>query len=247
VDTEYWRLRKPKVDKFLRLTQIAASVLTLSTALSAQQTTFFSPARLVSMNLPDLAPPNVVGGGEVLIEATVDRNGVLTRPVVLRSTPPFSQMVLDAIAGWRFTPARAVAADGTAGPVDSAVLIAAVYRPPALLNNPVLGEPPKDLSAGTTEIAYPAAVVAPPHPPNALMGSVVLFEVLIDEKGTIKDARVIGSDPGFDSAARDALLQWKFRPSTYRGRPASSTAYVVFGFSSPVVPVPRPGPPPPKK
>lgn len=235
----------------MRLTKTTVLMLTLSTVLSAQQTTFFSPARLISMSLPGVAPPNVVGGGEVLIEATVDRNGVLTRPIVLRSTPPFSQMVLDAIARWRFTPARAVSLDGTNGPVDSSVLIAAVYRPPALLNNPVLGEPAKDLSTGTTGVAYPVSVVAPPHPPNVLTSSVVLFEVLIDQQGAIKDARAIGSDPGFDSAARDALLQWKFRPSTYRGRPAFSTAYVLFGFSSPVVvpgsAVPRPPPPTPVK
>jgi outer membrane biosynthesis protein TonB len=224
----------------VRFLKLAVSLLALTGALSAQQPAF-SPARLVRGDLPGVAPPNVIGGGEVFIEAIIDRTGALTRPVVLRSTPPFSQMVLGAIGGWRFTPAQAVQPDGPAGPVESSVLIVAMYRPPTLLNAAAAGEPPRDLSNGTSSIAYPVSVVAPPYPPQALMGSVVLFEVLLDELGRIRDARAIGSDPGFDSAARDAVLQWKFRPSSYRGRPAPSTAYVIFGFSSPVI---GPGAPP---
>jgi TonB family protein len=182
----------------------------------------------------------VVGGGEVLIEVIVDRNGAVTRPALLRSTPPYAQMILEAIGRWRFTPARAVHPDGPEGPVDSAVLIAGVYRPPTLLNGPTLGDPPKDLAAASADIPYPVSLVAPPYPPQALGGSVVLYEVQLDETGQIKDARVIGSDPGFDGAAREALLQWKFRPSSYRGRPAPAVAYVLFGFSPPVPASTRP-------
>jgi TonB family protein len=170
---------------------------------------------------------------------------------VLRSTPPFTQMILEAIARWRFTPAQAVHPDGPSGPVESSVLVAAVYRPPILFNGPTVGELPKDVATGTANAAYPISVVAPPYPPRALTSSVVLFEVLVDETGRIRNARAIGSDPGFDNAARDALLQWQFRPSTYRGRPAPSTAYVVFGFSSPVspnrVPLPSENQPPSAK
>jgi hypothetical protein len=70
---------------------------------------------------------------------------------------------------------------------------------------------------------------------NVLHASIVLFEVLLDERGKMTDVRAIGSDPGFDSAARDALMQWTFSPATYRGRPAPAVAYVVFGFAEPVV------------
>ncbi len=58
--------------------------------------------------LPPLPAPNVAGGGEVLIEAIVDRRGALTRPVILRATPPYTQLVLDAIAPWQFEPAREI-------------------------------------------------------------------------------------------------------------------------------------------
>ena len=213
-------------------------IAALTAVLSAQSQQRFSPPRLVRGNLPGMSAANVVGGGEVLIEATVDRDGRLTRPVVLRTTPPFSSMILDAVEDWRLTPAHAVGDDGTDGPVESSVLIAAVYRPPTLFNGPVLGDPPTDLATASANVVYPLKIVAPPFPSRALMGSVVLFEVMLDQTGTITEARAIGSDLGFDSAAREALLQWKFRPSRYRDRPAPATAYVIFGFSPPVAPPP---------
>jgi TonB family protein len=227
-------------DSFVKILKTAVLIATLFTVVSAQERLAFSPPLLVKGDLPGPPPPNLVGGGEVLIEAIVDRSGNLTRPVMLRTTPPFTSMVLDVIGKWKFTPARAVGPDGTDGPVEAGVLIGAVYRPPTLMNGPTLGDPPRDLAIASPDVPYPVAVVTPPYPPQALSGSVVLFELTLDEGGQIKDVRAISSDPGFDSAAREALAQWKFRPSSYRGRPAPATAYVLFGFSPPVVPPAKP-------
>src|SRR5688572_24036671 len=109
----------------------AMMALTLSPVLvlTAQQRAPFSPARILTVDLPAPPPPTIIGGGEVLVEAIIDRHGTLTRPVLLRSTPPYAQMVLDAVTRWRFQPARGPRADGVLEPVDAPVLIAAVYRP----------------------------------------------------------------------------------------------------------------------
>src|SRR5918993_1261592 len=80
--------------------------LTPATSVLAQPGKF-TPPRLLKAELSALPSPMVVGGGEVLVEAIVDRAGRLTRPIVLRGTPPYTQLVLDAIAMWRFEPARA--------------------------------------------------------------------------------------------------------------------------------------------
>jgi hypothetical protein len=188
----------------------------------------------------------VAGGGEVVIEATIDSAGSLSRPVLLRSTPPYSQMILDAIARWRFRPAQAIGADGTEGTVEGTVVIAAIYRPPTLFNGPTIGEQPLPLAAGTGSAAIPVAMVPPVHPPLAVNDAVVVYELLIDEAGQIREVRAITPQPGFDEAAFSALRQWKFLPASYRGRPAPTTAYAVFGFRSPVVSgVSRPPVPPP--
>ena len=219
----------------MRAASLFALVLTVATSAAAQTSLSYSPPRLVRGDLPPVAPPNVVGGGQVVIEAIIDRRGTLTRPVIVRSTPPFSNLLLDAIGRWTFKPAEAVRDDNTIGPVDAAVLIAAVYRPPTVVNGPTLGEVPKEVAKASTEVPYPTSLVSPPYPVKALHASVVLFEVLLDERGKMTDVRAIGSEPGFESAARDALMQWTFSPATYRGRPAPAVAYIVFGFAEPVV------------
>ena len=159
------------------LCTLAVSVAITAT-LSAQTPPAYVPPRFLRGDLPPVSPPNVVAGGEVLIEAIVDQRGALTRPIVLRSTPPFTNMVLDAVGRWNFKPAEALRPDSSVGPVEAAILIAAVYRPPQLANGPTLGEPPKDISKPSTDVAYPVSVVTPSYPPQAASGlnaSVVLY------------------------------------------------------------------------
>jgi hypothetical protein len=109
-----------------------------------------------------------VAGGEVVIELTIDRDGAPTRPVVLRTTPPYTQMMLDAVMQWQFTPARALNVQGAQVPVEGQVLVVAVYRPPSLLNGPTLGEPPVQLSPASADVASPSAIVLPVYPVNSL-------------------------------------------------------------------------------
>lgn len=214
---------------------IAVAAFALTSALAAQQTPSFTPPRILRAELPALPAPTVAGGGEVLIELPIDRNGVPVRPVLLRSTAPYTQMMLDAIMRWAFEPAVEVDVKGEKSQVESSVLVAALYRPPTLLNGPAAGEAPTHITVGSSDVAYPALLVPPLHPPTAFGGALILFEVSLDEAGAIEKVRPVSTDPAFESAARDALMQWTFRPALARGRPAAASAYVLFGFRPPVV------------
>jgi hypothetical protein len=176
----------------------------------------------------------------VLIEAIVDRTGLLTRPIVLRGTPPYTQIVLDAAATWRFAPARVVGPDGVESTIEMPVVIGAVYRPPILVNAPTVGEPPKDWSKPSGDVAYPVSLEMPNYPPLARDGGVVLIEVALNEAGGIMETRGIASTGGFESASHEALTKWRFKGATYRARPVPSTAYVLFGFRPPVGLAPPP-------
>ena len=90
--------KHPMIDRRVAL---ATLILGVTTAASAQAPKF-TPPRLLKAELAALPAPTIAGGGEVLIEATVDRTGVLTRPIVLRGTPPYTQMVLDAAVRMAF-------------------------------------------------------------------------------------------------------------------------------------------------
>jgi outer membrane biosynthesis protein TonB len=221
---------------------VATLAFGAATASYAQRPTF-APPRLLKAALPTLPPPTVVGGGEVIIETTVDRNGRVSRPIILRGTPPYTQMVLDAIASWRFEPARAVDAGGNEMIVEMPVTIGAIYRPPVLMNTPTIGEAPKDWSKPSGEAAYPESTQMPNYPPHALDGGVVLMEVVVNESGAVTETRAIASTGGFESASRDALARWRFKSGSYRARPVPATAYVLFGFVAPVVSSPQSSPP----
>jgi len=181
-----------------------------------------------------LPAPTVAGGGEVLIEAMVDRRGVLTRPLVSRATPPYTQLVLDAIARWQFEPARDTDYKGVETTVEMPVTVIAIYRAPVLLNAPTLGEPPKDLMRVSGDAAMATSTVTPLYPPNARDGGVLLYEITLDDGGRVTGTREVASAGGFQSAGHDALTQFRFRAGSYRARPVPATTYVIFGFRAPV-------------
>ncbi len=171
------------------------------------------------VELPPEPAPTIVGGGEVMIEFIVDERGTVTRPVIVRGTPPYTEMILKAIAQWQFEPARAVDERGTERPVQAPITVSALYRPPTLLNGPTLGEAPKEFSRVSGDVAYPLLLQAPAFPPQALFGSVLLYEVVLNDAGILVEARSVASTSGFETAARDSLAKTRFRGATYRARP----------------------------
>jgi len=217
--------------------RVAMMVLACCSLLAAQRPPAFAPPRLVRTSLPPAPLPTVLGGGEVLIEAIIDRSGTVTRPVLLRSTPPYSQLMLDAVMRWQFLPARAQNPAGGDAPVEASVMIAAVYRPPTMYNGPTLGDGPRDVATASGEAALPTLLVQPAYPPLAhnVEYTSVVFEVLVDESGAIREVKPVATDPAFEGVAREALKQWRFRPGSVRGRPSPATVCVLFGFRPPVV------------
>ncbi len=208
--------------------------------LVTQQEAAYIPARLREGRVPPI-PVNAVGGGEVRVELDVSSEGVVTRATPIRDTPPFTELVTGATRDWKFFTARKVVdADGArAGTpmaraaVPSNVLVVAIFRPPAM-NNPTLGEGPKDLASGSDAMPLPVSTTIPPYPPRAFGSGVVLLEARVSAIGSVEDVGVIASAPPFDEPARDAVRQWRFRPAKVEGIPVSALVYVIAGFRAPV-------------
>src|SRR5262245_4940110 len=59
----------------------------------------YIPPRLASGAPPGLAPM-AVGGGQAILELSIDAAGSLQDVKTLRSTPPFTQMLLDSVDSW---------------------------------------------------------------------------------------------------------------------------------------------------
>jgi TonB family protein len=217
----------------------SASIVAFALGLVLQPEAF-SPARYRSGPLPAL-PALAVGGGQVFLELTVNREGRVSSISPLRTTPSFTDAVIGAVSEWDFDPAEKLANPGagrtgdpaTRMPAASTVLVAAVFRPPALYG-PTAGQPPIDIAAPSGEAPFPLSTAVPRFPPMAHGAGIVLMEVLVDRNGAIADAAVVQSAPPFDEAARQALSQWTFQPARVEGVPVSSLVYVMFGFPVPI-------------
>ena len=208
---------------------VVASTLAALTADSP-----YTPAQLRTGGAPVL-PIEAVGGGEVLVELDVNARGTVTQARALRTTPPFTDVVMDAVRGWQFEPARElVQARGRSSSraVPSSVLVAAVYRAPVLVG-PTLGEPTRDVSPPSSAVASPATMPPPPFPPHAILGGTVLLEVVIDADGAIENVAVLRAVPPFDEVAVKTVREWVFRPAQRDGVRAPAVVYVVFGFRAP--------------
>jgi TonB family protein len=200
-------------------------------------TVSFQPARFESGDV--FVPPPMAGGGQVLLELDVSASGEVTKVTVLRSTPPFTDLLREAVAGWRFTAARELRGEpGELVAVDSKVLFAGFFRPPTLYTAPARGEAAKDLASPSPEVPFPETMIAPPYPPTAHLhlSQAVLIEVDVGEDGKATASRVVRSAAGLDAAALDAARQWRFRPARRKGVAGPSVAYLVFGFQEPVAP-----------
>jgi TonB family protein len=139
----------------------------------------------------------------------------------------------EAVARWAFEPAT----DG-GGSKASRVLVAALFRPPALFNVGPCG-PPDTVLWAPPELPIPVAVKPPTYPVHALGSGVVIVEVEIGPSGDVRSAQAIGDRTAFDGPAEEAARAWRFHPARRKGRPVTTVAYLVFGFQEPAL---SPGP-----
>lgn len=216
---------------------LAMVVLHGSPAVGAQAG--FVSARYVSGDLP-MAPALAVSGGEVFLEVLVAVDGRVDSIRTLRTTPPFTDAVIEAVRGWRFKPATQAVEPSTGQiaaptrPVAGPVFVAAMFAPPAL-NGPTLGQPPHNVLSASDEAPMPTVANGAAYPPRALGDGTVLIEVTIDGAGLLTDAQVKVSSPAFDAAAIAAARSWSFRAARRRGNAATTHAYLLFAFRQPVI------------
>jgi TonB family protein len=201
----------------------------------------FHPAKYLDGTLPELPPPTVVGGGEVMLELDVSSAGSVRDARALRTTPPYTAALVAATKSWRFTPAEVENENPNPSPgepklkpVNSTVLVAAVIRGPSLLG-PTLGDVPKDIGSESDTTPFPFSTVMPLFPPRARDAGIVMIETTIDAGGLATRSRVVRSSPSFDDAALDALRQWRFRPARILGSTTPTLAYVIVGFRQPAL------------
>jgi TonB family protein len=217
---------------------ITALLLTSAVLGGLGQKGAIDPAQLVFSRVPAL-PVMMLGGGQVLLELTIDENGRVAGMKRLRTTPPLTDLVEAAVREWRFEPSQKTI-ETTTAPVrlvkvtrPSTVLVGAVFRPPSI-DAPTLGSPAKDTARPARETPFPILIATPAFPLGAFSGGVVLVELTVAADGAVSGTRVVASAPPFDAFALDAAKQFRFHPAIVEGVPVASYAYILFGFPLPI-------------
>src|SRR5262245_43829546 len=189
---------------------------------------------LMQMQMPEMA----LGGGEVALELTVGAGGTVTRVAHLVVTPPYADLLADAVSAWRFDPATATK-DGRTQPVAARVLVLGLFRPPALYSGPSAGVLPKTLAAPSATLPSLQSHVLPPYPPNATGNGTVLVEIEVTNRGNARAWRVVSGALGFESAALEAVRAWTFAAPRAADVPDTLYVYAVIGFRTPLAPIIR--------
>jgi protein TonB len=103
-------------------------------------------------------------------------------------------------------------------------------------NGPAAAEPSKDsgpLNIGSL-LPYAAKQQSPMYPAAARQMrtvGVVSVTVLVDEKGNVAEIQSATGPGMLQSAAKDAIRKWHFRPFVKDGQPVKATGFVNFNFT----------------
>ena len=182
------------------------------------QSTMFA---MVSAELPEVQPPPartpaVVQTTAVNLDAVPleEPNSIAPEPLVAFDAVPSGPGVLIA---------------GVGDPVGDGLGLAP--PPPA----PRVATPPPPIRVGSV-IRPPQKVhhVAPLYPPiaqQAKISGVVILEALLAEDGSVRDVKVLRSVPLLDTAATDAVRQWRFTPTLLNGVPVQVIMSVTVTFT----------------
>ena len=185
------------------------------------QSTMFA---MVSAEVPEVQPPPQppVSTTRRLQTAAVNPNAVpLEEPDSIAPEPP---VVFDAVPTG---PGLVIA--GVGDPVGDGLGLA---PPPQA---PRVAPPPTPIRVGSV-LRAPQKVhhVAPSYPPiaqQAKISGVVIVEALIAEDGSVRDVKVLRSVPLLDTAATDAVRQWRFTPTLLNGVPVQVIMSVTVTFT----------------
>lgn len=183
--------------------------------------------------VPAPFPSQSFFGGEVLLDALVDRTGAVSDVRVVHGEDPFLGEALAAVQTWVFRPAKL-----GGQPADKRIAIAfefpQPYVPPRSATvhhygdeSPMTPDDSAPLPLSTIEPAYPADA-------NSKGGSVILYGT-VDATGEIRSVQAAHGSELFTQAAAASVRGWHFAPAQKQGTAVASEAVIVVTFRQPLV------------
>ncbi len=162
--------------------------------------------------LNGIAPPPLTGNSEGTETAGL--------PMMAMNTPP--------------PPAPApVVPPPTPAPTPAAATVPAKSTPPAVQSVEAARESANHVG-GSFQPPVLIHQVSPIYPPAAFQRKAtgtVRFQATVAKDGSLKNVQLLSGDPLLNVAARQAVLQWKYRPAMLNGDPIEVTQGIVVNFT----------------
>jgi outer membrane biosynthesis protein TonB len=238
-----------KVTARFPLLLAAVALCALAPSVRADEADDEQPLRIiqtVEAKFPHEATARGIRTGEVHAVLLVDAEGHLVDCLITAFTQPeFAVELLNVVRSWEFEPARQ---KGEPTSQRTQIIFrfdqrgAIVSMLPAMsiaarMNN-LVGEKLQYFVCRATELdRVPAAIekVSPKHPgktPGAgVQNGSAQIDFYIDADGRPRMPVVMkATHVAYAAAAADALMQWRFEPPTYQGRPVSVRLVQEFLF-----------------
>jgi protein TonB len=100
--------------------------------------------------------------------------------------------------------------------------------------------PPKAKPSGPVRVGGNVAEanlirkVAPSYPPlakSARVSGTVKFTAIISKEGNIENLQLVSGHPLLVNAAKEAVLQWKYKPTLLNGEPVEVVTEIIVNFT----------------
>lgn len=173
--------------------------------------------------VPAPYPAQALQGGEVILQAQVDRSGLLTDTQVVQGKPPFVDNALSAVNTWSFKPATA-SAEGS----NAHIAIVFQFASPTV---PTHGakmryyDPPQPDAA--ERAALPLVITQPNTSATSNAEASVILAADIDSRGTASQIRVVNDPESLAPSVIEAVRNWQFSPGKCAGVNCDSEMIIV--------------------
>ncbi len=122
----------------------------------------------------------------------------------------------------------------SASPTKAADAVHSHREPPALASTPAIRAADVEVFSREPEfLTPPKPPIYPAQARRRNQQGVVLVEVRLDEKGLLREIRLLRSSGvgSLDRSAMDAVAAWRFRPETQNGQPVPSRVHIPIEFA----------------
>jgi hypothetical protein len=163
-------------------------------------------------------------GGEVLLDARVNRQGELEDIRVVEGAQPFMAKVLSAVQTWSFRPAYE---NGEA--VEERIGVVFQYAPPgAPQGSKAVHEYNGPLADGSADHGALPVLTREPEAPGVSVQGSVIFSGEVDEQGELTALRVLQDPDGVARSIESSVQQWQFVAAKRKGANANSLVLLVI-------------------